>query len=498
MIWEEKAPKKAALYVRVSTEEQAKEGYSIPAQIETLQQYCQLYGMETAGIYRDLGLSGKNMQERPALLELLQDAGKRQFDCVLVWKVSRLSRNLKDLLLIVDELQQNQIAFISYSERFDTSTPAGRMTMQLLGSIAEFERSSLIDNVRLGLSKRARSGQWTNNHVYGYDNRNKKLVPNPEEAAVVRQIFSLYLEQGMSVSHIADFLNVQGFETKRRNFFSRDAVYRILTNPVYCGFVRHNIRKPKLGYLVQGVHPSLIEQEMFEAVQKKLGGRVTLPRDSGRFLLSGLLKCPGCGNTMKGSTSRYKDRQYHYYKCSRYDHSGCAACSYGLIKAQEIELQVMQRLQLLQLDTEMCREITAAVVQRIQPPKASSPSTADQQIVKQQKLLKLQYEKYFQLFEAGSITKDQLSQRLQVLNQKSAQLQAYGTKQPLEPHVIGIHPESDTVMQWLHDFPVLLQNMGRPKAKQLLHTLIEEITLSPDSPFPHIRLRFPCAGKTEL
>lgn len=181
--------RQVAIYCRVSTEEQATEGYSISAQLQTLRQYAQLYGWEIAGEYVDEGISGKNITGRPAIQKLIADVENNKFQAVLVWKISRLSRNMLDTLTLLDLFEANDVKFISYSENFDTGTPIGRLVVQLMASIAEMERNTLSENVKLGMRQRANSGLWNGGKIFGYDVVDKALVINEKEAFIVKLAF---------------------------------------------------------------------------------------------------------------------------------------------------------------------------------------------------------------------------------------------------------------------------------------------------------------------
>lgn len=235
---------KVAIYIRVSTEEQAIEGQSAQAQEGILKQYCSAYNMEIYDVYTDLGISGKSLKDREGLKRLIEDCSKKKFDLVLVWKISRLSRNLKDLLYVIDILESNNVYFASCSEKFDTATPVGRMTLQLLGSIAEFERNTIIENVRLGLAEFARKGGKASS-VLGYDNIEKKLSINKKEADIVRLVFSLYIDNGLNYSAIASHLNNIGCKTKRGSKYRSSSISYIINNPVYIGINRHKIKTEK-------------------------------------------------------------------------------------------------------------------------------------------------------------------------------------------------------------------------------------------------------------
>ncbi|WP_143328390.1 recombinase family protein, partial [Clostridium perfringens] len=174
----EKRRKIIAIYCRVSTDEQAEFGYSIDEQKRLLEEWCKANDYIIYKCYSDRGISGKNIKDRPALKELLSDAKAGKFDMVISWKINRVSRKLEDVLKIVNLLEKNNITFKSYSEPFETDTPAGRMQFQMMALIGEFERGTIAQNVKMGMIAKAKSGNWCGGRVLGYD-----LVPNnsPEE-----------------------------------------------------------------------------------------------------------------------------------------------------------------------------------------------------------------------------------------------------------------------------------------------------------------------------
>ena len=233
---------KVAVYARVSTEEQAEHGYSIEAQLDTLRQYCQLYHRRIVGEYVDRGVSGKEMTKRLELQRLLKDAEEGVFEEVIVWKFNRMSRKTKDLLEIVERLDRSNIYFRSFSENFDTATPMGRFALQMMGAVGELERNTIVENVKLGLKQRARQGFHNGGSCLGYQtvelpggdrkHRKSSLEIVPEEAAVVRRIYSYYVT-GRGFRSIANQLNKDGTRTKKGNTFSPDSIREIIINPVY-------------------------------------------------------------------------------------------------------------------------------------------------------------------------------------------------------------------------------------------------------------------------
>lgn len=163
-------PKSVAIYARVSTTEQAEEGYSIDEQLRLLREWCDRNGFAVYKEYADRGISGKNITARPALKQLINDAKQKEFDIVLVWKMNRISRDILDILKLVNVFEQNGINFKSYSENYETETAQGKLQFHMMAAIAEFERANIAENVKMGMIARAKEGSWNGGQVLGYDN----------------------------------------------------------------------------------------------------------------------------------------------------------------------------------------------------------------------------------------------------------------------------------------------------------------------------------------
>lgn len=226
-------PIKVAIYARVSTEDQAEQGYSIDAQLDILRKYCQLYGKEVYEEYVDAGVSGKSIEGRYELQRLLKDAGDKKFHEVIVWKFNRMARKNVDLLNIVEQLEAYNITFRSFSENFDTSTSMGKFALQMMGAVGELERNTIVDNVKMGMKQRAKKGEHNGKLPLGYrvvpdpsnltKKRSKAVAVVPEEAIIVRKIFELYAA-GRGLKSIANELNHSGYKTKTGNTFSTTAI----------------------------------------------------------------------------------------------------------------------------------------------------------------------------------------------------------------------------------------------------------------------------------
>ncbi|WP_239256707.1 recombinase family protein [Listeria ilorinensis] len=256
--------KKAAIYIRVSTSMQVDDGLSLATQKSTLTNYCQQRRWIIYKVYEDGGYSAKN-SNRPALQQLFDDAESREFDFVLVWKLSRFSRSLKCLMNDCDFLEERDIRLISYSEGFDTSTPIGRLLRNVLGVVNEFEREVLIENLKEVYKFKARRGDRTAVKILGYDIAKGKnhLILNKKEAELVKLIYQTYLETS-SLTKTTDIINSMGFRGKRGKPFQVSGIRTILMNATYCGFnIYHRKRYP-------GNHTPIIAIEQFNAVQRLL------------------------------------------------------------------------------------------------------------------------------------------------------------------------------------------------------------------------------------
>lgn len=227
---------KAALYIRVSTREQALDGFSLAAQERVLTEYCQQKNYDISEIYRDEGISGKNIKNRPALLRLLEDSKAGKFDIVLVWKLTRFSRNMADTVNMCETLDKYGVTLISCSEAFDSATPAGRLIRAMLSAVAQFEREVTIENTKIAQHERARQGKRTCSDVLGYDLAGKdSLKINHPEAKYVHFVFDDFLKC-KSLSKVADHARLKGYHGKRGGIPKPESIRKILTRPIYCGY----------------------------------------------------------------------------------------------------------------------------------------------------------------------------------------------------------------------------------------------------------------------
>ncbi len=277
--------KHTALYLRVSTEAQADEGYSLAAQAEKLEAYCRMKGLADFRRYVDGGFSGSNLS-RPAITELVEAIRGGAVERVVVYKLDRLSRSQKDTLyLIEDVFLPHGVDFVSINENIDTGSPYGRAMIGILSAFAQLERENIFLRTRMGMVERVKQGFWPGGGKtpfgYDYDQAKGILVPNAD-APTVRAMYARYLA-GQSTGHIARELGLP-YEHLVRQILLRESntgviVYRGQTYP--------------------GRHEPLVDRETFARVQRRLL-RHDKPRASaGSKLLTGLLVCGHCGAKMR-------------------------------------------------------------------------------------------------------------------------------------------------------------------------------------------------------
>ncbi|MGD8188522.1 recombinase family protein [Brevibacillus ginsengisoli] len=322
-----------ASYIRVSTDEQAEKGNSLTEQKERQIAYCIAMGWGNPEFFIDDGYSAKNLN-RPAIQQLINRVKENEFDLVLTTKLDRFCRKLLDLLQVIDLFTQHNCSFVSASESFDTSTAVGRMTLQLLGTFAEFERERISERVKDNMMSLAKNtDKVLAIPCYGYDIVDGKYSIIDYEAANIRFMFEL-AEQGHGHRMIAKELNDRGITTKRGKLWDQVNVKRLINTETIAGIMVYNKRKTQSGKTVmrdksewiikENNHPYIIPPEQFYKVQSIMQSRSRANKhaESESYLLTGLVKCGHCGKNMKGQTSRYNraNKSYTYYRyiCSSY------------------------------------------------------------------------------------------------------------------------------------------------------------------------------------
>ncbi|MDR1703364.1 MAG: recombinase family protein [Clostridiales bacterium] len=276
---------KAAIYIRVSTEAQREEGYSIDAQKEMLAAHCVSKNIKDYEFYIDGGYTGSNI-DRPELKRLIGDVKNGLVSTVLVYKLDRLSRSQKDTLyLIEDVFNPHGVDFISLNESMDTSTPLGRLMLGILSAFAQLERENIRERTRMGMKERVKSGLWMGGgrvpFGYDYDKERGVLVPN-KDAETVRRIYELYL-QGYSSARIAQMTGLK---------YEKLAI-QILTRKSNAGYINYN------GEEYLGRHEPIVSLETYQRAMDFMRERSQVKSSDSQYLFSGLIYCGKCGAKMR-------------------------------------------------------------------------------------------------------------------------------------------------------------------------------------------------------
>ncbi|MBQ0064469.1 MAG: recombinase family protein [Firmicutes bacterium] len=410
------------IYVRVSTQEQSENGYSIDEQLNRLKKYCEAHDWGLVKEYADGGHSGAKL-ERPALRELIKDVQEKKISKVIVYKLDRLSRSQKDTLyLIEDVFLKNNVDFVSMSENFDTSTPFGKAMIGILSVFAQLEREQIKERMMMGKVGRAKSGKWlgSSNRPTGYDVVDGELVINEYEAQIVKLIFKLY-NDGFGTVAIRNRLFELGYKA-RKGEFSKISVQTILKNAVYIGKVNFQ------GVQYDGDHDPIISEKEYYKAQERMKRNKENPRFasiSGQFTgsakFTGLFKC-GCGKSMilTYGPKKKDGTNYKYYKCvERTVKGGKCKIESKSIKADVLESAVLTELKNFQLDPEL-------FVSQIRKEKQKDPVKEDKieidQIRKHIKEIENKSRKLIDLYQISAIDFEEVTARATALNDEKIKL----------------------------------------------------------------------------
>lgn len=350
--------KTTAVYARFSSDNQRKE--SIDEQVRACKYYAQQTGQyDIVKIYSDEAMSGfRHTHKREGFLQLMEDARAHKFEAVMVYELSRFSRNGTDTITYTEELERLGIEFVSVREKLD-QTPEGRMMMYVITGMNEYYSRNLAIEVMRGLKENAYSAKTTGGKPpLGYDiGKDGRYIINPVEAAAVRLIFDMYLA-GSGYTAIVDELNSRGYRTKRGNKFVRNSLYDLLRNEKYTGdFIYNRTEKPKSGrqnrhaykseddiIRVENAFPAIITKKEYREVLRRMkenehkGASNAAVHD---YLLSGKVYCGHCGKSMYGETRSRRGTPYSYYSCNGHKSK---ICGKHAIRCEKLEEEVIKQL----------------------------------------------------------------------------------------------------------------------------------------------------------
>ena len=413
--------KRVFVYVRVSTQEQAREGYSIGEQIERLTNYCKAMGWIIVKVYTDAGHSGAN-QDRPALQEMIADIKAGKADSVVVYKLDRLSRSQRDTLeLIEDVLLANNVDFVSMNENFDTATPFGRAIIGILAVFAQLEREQIRERMTMGKDARAKEGKWSggSNVPFGYDYIDGELKINEFEAMQLRELFKLFTE-GMPPFRIENLFEEKGY----KKFHNKSMKYA-LRNKIYIGYLKHRDTWNK------GIHDPIIDVDTFEKANKILDERKEKFEESGHkagskalsTYLGGLVYCEHCGARFgKQQTGSAKSKIYINYCCYSRSKKVKAmikdpSCQNKMYRMHELDNHVFNAIRKLSLEPE--------TIQEMKENKIKKSNSRDQVAVIEAEIKSLMEQKsrFMDLYGIGRFSIDELDEKVMPLEDRKNKLQ---------------------------------------------------------------------------
>lgn len=340
---------RCAIYTRKSCEEGLEQEFnSLDAQRASAENYISSQAHEGWVLvndhYDDGGFSGGNL-ERPALQRLFQDIREDKIDCIIVYKIDRLTRSLLDFSKIIQLLDEYNVSFVSVTQSFNTANSMGRLMLNVLLSFAQYERELTSERIKDKLEASCKRGMWMGGNIpLGYDAKDRKLLINEKEAKIVRILFQNFAETA-SITETARELNNLGFTTKtwisnngklhKGKRFNKSNVRRILNNHLYIGKVKHKDK------LFDSMHKPIIDENIWQKTRDLLSTNNKIQLPSSRVttapLLKGIMNCGICGSKMTPTYTTKQGKRYRYYICQSKHKGNNDLCKVGRVSASETE-----------------------------------------------------------------------------------------------------------------------------------------------------------------
>ena len=486
---------RVATYPRASTDE-ANQPYSLDAQERLLTAYIASHpGWVKAGDYVERA-SAKDVIGRPQLQQLLSDAASRKFDLVLVARIDRWSRNLADLLWTVEFLGEHNVAFQSATEPFDTSTPMGKMPLQILGIFAEFERGMIIDRITKGNAAKVASGKPLSGNI-GFGLRLKEnghVELDPATAGTVNRIFTEYVHEQKGTKTISQGLNESGLPGPGRQVWSHDSVVRILRNRSFVGEVWHR------DMWHAGAHGALVDEALFAEAQTILERRsapAVAARCRGDFVLAGRITCVRCQSAYVGTSGTARDgSRRRYYSCGTARRYGAVRCDAPSLPANELETLVTEALLDSYADTALFSQAVAAHVAahaHRQEPLTEQLTAARAAVTAKERVRN----KYQDDYEAERISAERYETRAAQLDEELAALYAHVATLESQTEVteLPLVPSEVELAVLRARLSVGIREGSVPVRKALFEALVESIEVhAGDDIRPTFRLYDPLAA----
>lgn len=453
-----------ALYIRVSTDEQAEYGTSVDVQKERLIAYASSQGWGETKLYIDDGYTGTNL-DRPALKRLVRHVERGEIATVVVYKLDRLGRSQKDVLFLLEDVfDKNNVAFKSSTEPFDTSTSLGKAMLGILAVFAQLERDMIVERTTAGRRQRIKQGKWPGGRIpFGYEHVDGRLTIIPHEAELLREIYRRYL-RGDSRLTISEWAKTR---SKARTF-DHNIIRDMLSRPVYCGLLQTE------GKLIEGEHEAIIDKELWDAVQAETYKRSKGRAPIGEYLLTGLLECGECGDNIvhvkRKTTRRGKTYLYELYACRnqhvREKDRTVPKCFLGYTRRDKLEKYIIRLINKYRLDPQ----------QLIIDSEKVDHADATSALKRRKEKLINELDNLYDAIQSGAIKASRVSSRISDLEEEreSIEVQLDDLAEDMEVD------NSDEVIEALNQLGNAWSYLEVEEQKQLLRRIVKRIRLKKD------------------
>lgn len=475
---------KVACYIRVSTEMQVQEGYSLDAQREKLLNYCKSQdGWDVFDWYIDEGVSAKDLN-RPDMQRMLGDAERGLFDVVLVYKLDRLTRSVRDLHKLLDVFEKANVKFRSATEVYDTTTAMGKLFITIVAALAEWERENLAERVRFGMEELVNQGKWHGGPVpYGYtwDKVTMHLVQ--EEYLVLRELRRLYMN-GNGFGAVAKALNMSGKDRKGYPW-SAQTVWSVLDNPFYAGKMRYGTKKKNGKYATRKKEslvnviwadtgfPQVFTWEEYEEHKNRMKKREFYGSSTKReYWFAGVIRCARCGNTMIGRPYRRPNKEikpgYINYICS--GRSQQKGCNMPLLRQSVATDLIMQHIDGIKYDRARL-EAAASAEEQVQ---ADHSSEIDE-LRKELRTISERRKKWQYMFVEELLSEQDLRIRKREEDEKESVITE--RIEYLKSMQVGV---VSSYAQLMYSLPDIWESLEDGEKKEIMQTIFESIVVECD------------------
>jgi site-specific DNA recombinase len=464
---------RVCLYTRISTDEE-NQPTSLASQRERLEAFCKVQEDWRVIAHHEDRASGTKL-DRPGLQAALDLARQGRVDHLLVYRIDRLSRKVRQLSGVAEELDKLGVILRSATEPFDTGSPARRMMLQMLGVFAEFEHATIVDRITAGIERRAKEGRWYSGRPpFGYTLNDGQLTPDPITAPTVRRIFNLYVQDRLGTIAVAHQLRAEKAPGPSAGW-GHPAIHRVLTNTTYLGRIRWRDQD------FQSTHEPLIDQHTFDHAQAILGerGNDASRRRGNRsdFLLSGVIRCGHCGRAYIGMSARGKGGLYHYYACTARQKYGPKACTGERVPREKLETAVLHQLTAIYRDGLLIHDALATAQEQA---RQERPALDERRRSIAAEIARSEHAtaRYFEAFEQGRLSPERCEQRLADLTARLDDLHAQQDELADATNDAADTPTADDLASMARQLERVIADGEPEQTKALLRILIAELRVN--------------------